>query len=72
MSNWTVKLGNVGFLRLSDWSVEWVEIKTDAPTITFRCNLNALLNPKLADAYAEKRGSYFWIGGNCHIKGKSL
>ena len=55
MGNWTVKLGILdGFLRLSDWSADWVEVKTDAPRVTFRCNVSALLDPKLTDVVRGK------------------
>jgi len=69
-SNWTVKLGHSnGFLRLSDWSVDWVEIKTDSPKITFRCNVSALLDPKLSDAVRSTtrlgKDDKTSIGSNC-------
>ena len=55
MGNWTVKLGILdGFLRLDDWSVDWVEITTDEPKTIFRCNVSALLDPKLADVIRSK------------------
>ena len=53
--NWTVKLSNInGFLRLDDWSVDWVEITTEEPKTTFRCNVSALLDPKLTDVVRSK------------------
>ena len=54
---------------MSDWSVDWVKIKTDAPKFTFRCNVFALLEPKLTDAvrssspFAEEEITS--IGSNC-------
>ena len=73
MGDWTVKLGNVGgWLRLSDWSVDWVEIKTDAPNITFRCNVSALLDPKLTDALDKnsKEKEKTSIGSSCQTTGE--
>ena len=71
--NWTVKLKIVGgFFRLSDWSVDWVEIKIDEPKITFRCNVNALLDPKLTDELnykAIRKTEKTSIGGYCQRKG---
>ena len=72
MGNWTVKLQNVGFLRLSDWSVDWVEVIIDEPDITVRCNVNALLDPKLTDAVNKKairKEAKTSIGGSCQRKG---
>jgi len=74
-SNWTVKLGHSnGFLRLSDWSVDWVEIKTDSPKITFRCNVSALLDPKLSDAVRSTtrlgKDDKTSIGSNCQTTGE--
>ena len=60
---------------MSDWSVDWVEIKTDVPKITFRCNVNALLDPKLTDALNDRtirKTEKTSIGGSCHTKGQSL
>ena len=55
MGNWTVKLGILdGFFRFSDWSVDWVEITTEEPKTTFRCNVSALLDPKLTDVVRSK------------------
>ena len=76
MCDWTVKLGNVGgWLRLSDWSVDWVEIQTDAPKITFRCNVSAKLDPKLADAVRSTTGlkeedKAYSVGSSCQTTGK--
>ena len=73
--NWTVKLGNVGgFFRLSDWSADWVEIKTEAPKITFRCNVNALLDPALTDVVRSttplEKDDKTSVGSNCQATGK--
>ena len=75
MGNWTVKLGSAGgFFRLSDWSVDWVEIKMDAPKITFRCNVNALLDPTLTDAVRSttplEKDDKTSVGSNCQATGK--
>ena len=74
MGDWTVKLGKVdGWLRLSDWFVDWVEIKTDEPKITFRCNVNALLDPKLTDEVRSTAGSKeedkASVGSSCQTTG---
>ena len=74
MGDWTVKLGNVdGWLRLSDWSVDWVDIKTDTKT-TFRCNVSALLDPKLTDAVRSttdlKEEDKASVGARCQTTGK--
>jgi len=75
MGNWTVKLGSAGgFFRLSDWSVDWVEIKMDAPKITFRCNVNALLDPTLTDAVRSttplEKDDKTSVGSNCQATGE--
>ena len=75
--NWTVNLKIVdGFLRLDDWFVDWVEFQTDAPEITFRCNVSAKLDPKLTDAVRtqsslreENKAS---IGSSCQRTGKLI
>ena len=73
MGNWTVKLKILGgFFRLGDWSVDWVEIIIDEPDITVRCNVNALLDPKLTDALNSKairETEKTSIGGSCQRKG---
>jgi len=71
--NLTVKLKKMdGFLRLGTWSVDWVEIRTDAPKITFRCNVSALLDPKLKDVVrstAIKEEDKASVGASCQPTG---
>ena len=60
---------------MSDWSVDWVEIKIDEPKITYRCNVNALLDPKLTDAVNKKairKEAKTSIGGSCQRKGNTF
>ena len=73
--NLTVKLKKMdGFLRLGTWSVDWVEIRTDAPKITFRCNVSALLDPKLKDVVrstAIKEEDKASVGASCQPTGNT-
>ena len=55
---------------MDDWFVDWVEIKTGEPKITFRCNVNALLDPDLTDALDKNSKEKTLIGASCQTTGE--
>ena len=67
--NWTITFTNNGALKLDDWFVSWVKIKTNASDDQFTCVVNALLNHKWIEIKQKMKKA---VGSRCYKNGKFI